>query len=362
MKRILFVNPTASLGGGPAVANLLASHLKGRFEVLEFFPTHGPVSEKARESGIASFFSNSKGIIRIVFSLKKIIDDENIDIVHAHGTHAALWIKLAFLIGAKHKPFIYTLHGIHFIRKNCVYRGIFLIFERITNCMVSALVAVSDTDYLSASRYKLIGEKRLFLIHNGIDYEQFSRGRDDGKLRDEWNARGKILILTVCRLVFPKDVATIIRAVHMLPKSFKLVVVGSGPDLAKLKDIDSKLGGGSVFLGDRNDIPGILAASDVFVLSSKWEGMPVTILEAMVASKPVVASDSPGITDIVKDKETGLLFAYGDAEDLKNKLGLLSNNVELYRKLAGAGNEIVRENFSASRMADAYVNIYQEYS
>ena len=60
-----------------------------------------------------------------------------------------------------------------------------------------------------------------------------------------------------------------------------------------------------------------MAAADVFVLSSKWEGMPVTILEAMAASRPVVASNSPGIRDIVKDHETGLLFTYGDAEILK---------------------------------------------
>ena len=255
MKRILFINPTASLGGGPAIANLLASRLKGSFEAVEFFPDHGPAAEKAKEAGIISLFSDGGGMFRTVSSLRKIIGTKDIDIVHAHGTRAALWAKLAFLTGARRKPFIYTLHGIHFLRKSFIYRIAFLIFERITNAMVSALVTVSDMDYASAKKYKLIDPEKLFLVHNGIDYELFSSIHDDGKLRDEWKARGKFLVLTVCRLAFPKDVAAIIGGVHKLTESFKLVVVGSGPDEKKLKNIDAELGGGTIFLGDRNDIP-----------------------------------------------------------------------------------------------------------
>ena len=317
--------------------------------------------EKAEKAGIVSFFSDSEGMLQTVSALRKIIDTENIDIVHAHGTRAALWVKLAFLIGAKRKPFVYTLHGIHFLRKNALYRTMFLIFERITNHMVSALVAVGDTDYASAKKYKLINSEKLFLIHNGIDYELFSGVHEDGKLRDKWDARGKFLVLTVCRLAFPKDVAAIIRAIHKLPGSFRLVVIGSGPDEKRLKDIDAELGGGTIFLGDRNDIPKILAATDVFVLSSKWEGMPVTILEAMASSRPVIASNSPGIRDIVKDHETGLLFDCGDAEDLKGKLELLAADAGLRKKLGEAGNKMVRENFGAQKMTDAYADIYGKY-
>ncbi len=359
MKRILFVNPTASLGGGPAVADSLASRLGEEFEVIDFFPIHGPAAEKARERGITSFFSDGQGSFRTARALKKIINDEDIDIVHAHGTRAAVWVKLAFLAGAKRKPFIYTLHGIHFLRKGFIYRTLFLVFERITNAAVSALITVGDADYANARRYKLIGPKRLFLVHNGIDCELFSAVRNDGRLRSEWGASGRFVVVTVCRLVFPKDVATIIRAIHLLSESFKLIIVGSGPDEKKLRDIDSGLGGGSVFLGDRDDVPKILSAADAFVLSSKWEGLPVAILEAMAASKPVIASDSPGINDIVKNRETGLLFVYGDARDLKNKLELLSNDAELYRKLVETSNKNVRENFSVGKMVDAYVHIYE---
>lgn len=362
MKKILFVNPTGARGGGVSVAMGLGLALRNRYDVSMFFPESSALVQPLEKQGISLFFADKRNGLSAIFALRNLLKKEHFDVVHAHGTRAAVWVKLAFILGAPRRPFVYTLHGVHFLRKNFIYRSLFLIFERMTNGMVSALVTVSNEDYVMVTRAHIIGGESLFLIENGIAIGEFLKRAQNDRLREILGIKAEIfVVVTVCRLAFPKDVATIVRAVHIpSPRPIKLVVAGDGPDRAVLEALDAKLGGGAVFLGDRGDISDILAMADIFVLSSHWEGMPITILEAMAMGRPVIGSDTFGIRDLVQEGETGLLFPLGDAEALKKKIELLMKNKDLQKKLTIGGKKMVENNFTEEKMVARYENIYKK--
>jgi glycosyltransferase involved in cell wall biosynthesis len=138
---------------------------------------------------------------------------------------------------------------------------------------------------------------------------------------------------------------------------YRAAIVGDGPERAALEAAAATAQ--VELLGERGDVPEQLAASDVFVLSSRSEGMPMSILEAMAAGLPVVASAVGGIPEIVRDGETGLLVPPGDADALAAALGRLLDDDGLRRRLGAAGRERALDEFDVVRFGDAHVDAYR---
>src|SRR5262249_40183311 len=138
-------------------------------------------------------------------------------------------------------------------------------------------------------------------------------------------------IAMVARFSRQKDQALVLRAVARLPLDFRLVFVGDGPTPASVEAEARSLAleGKVDFLGDRGDVRELLANSHVFVLGTNWEGLPISILEAMRAGLPVVASDVGGVGEQVADGETGFVVAKGDAALMRERLNRLLTQPEL---------------------------------
>jgi glycosyltransferase involved in cell wall biosynthesis len=168
-------------------------------------------------------------------------------------------------------------------------------------------------------------------------------------------------VLTVARLESQKDHATLIEAVPRVPDA-RFVLVGEGGERRALESRARALGVSDRvrFLGLRGDIADLLAISDVFVLPSLYEGLPLSILEAMAAGKPVVASSIPGIDEVVVDGETGLLVPPRDPAALAASIRLLLTDSDLRVRLGDAGRERVHGTFSLERMVEGVVAVYQE--
>jgi len=201
------------------------------------------------------------------------------------------------------------------------------------------------------------------VVKNGIDTELFSGGR--AVLKELPQLRGKKVIGFVGRLAKEKGLAYLVKAVRPIMKedgNVALVLVGDGPyhdelcGLIKELDLEEHI----VILGKRSDLADLYASMDVCVLPSLNEGVPMAVLEAMAAGKPVLATRVGGIPEIIQDGQTGLLIEPADQSQLTLALKRLLVSPELCEELGQRGRDRVCSHFSARGMAQAYLAMYAE--
>jgi len=162
-----------------------------------------------------------------------------------------------------------------------------------------------------------------------------------------------------------KNHKLLVNAVHLLDKSIKdnlkVLLCGSGPMLEELKKQVAELNLNEIveFLGVRKDIPELMSVLDVYTLVSIYEGMPLSILEAIAAGKPIVATNVLGINEVIKDGENGLLAESNNPESLANALTRMINDKELRIKIAN-NNLNERMKYSFSEMIKNYENLFKE--
>jgi len=218
--------------------------------------------------------------------------------------------------------------------------------------LTTVTICVSDNELAAGLEAGTCSAERTVVIRNAVDVSAATRSRHD---------RATPRLIAVGRLKAPKDFLTLIRAFAALPEeSFEALIVGDGPDRAVLEAEIGRLGlDGRVRLaGERSDVPALLADSDVFVLSSRSEGLPVSVLEAMAAELPVVASDVGGLAELVVDGETGILVPPGDAPALAAALGRLIEDRALRRALGAGGRARAEARFDLAAFRRAHVELY----
>ena len=168
-------------------------------------------------------------------------------------------------------------------------------------------------------------------------------------------------MLAVGRLREPKDFTTLVRAAARLePGAVAVQIAGDGPDRPALEAEIARLAAGDrvELLGERADVPELLAAADVFVLPSLSEGMPISVLEAMAAGLPVVASDVGGVGELVRDGETGALVGAGDPAALADALARLASSLAAPARQGKAGRRRVETDFSPAAFRAAHLDAY----
>lgn len=201
------------------------------------------------------------------------------------------------------------------------------------------------------------------IVGNGIDVDRFRVAA--GELRAELAQEGGPVVGMAGRLVPSKgfdDVIAVASKVLACVPGASFAVLGDGPHRASLEALASQAGvaGAVVFLGRRGDAERFYASIDIFVLPSYNEGMPMTVLEAMAAGKPVIATRTGSIPDVVRHGETGLLYAPGDRESLAGSLLCLAGDQELARRMGTRGQEVAAREHSAAAMAQQYLTAYEE--
>jgi glycosyltransferase involved in cell wall biosynthesis len=168
-------------------------------------------------------------------------------------------------------------------------------------------------------------------------------------------------IITVGRFNAPKDPLTLVGALTQLaPGSFRATLVGDGPDRAAVAAAVRQAGLDRTveLTGERHDVPALLAGADMFVLSSLSEGLPISVLEAMAAGLPVVASAVGDVPEAVADGKSGLLVPPGDPAALAGALRRLLADADLRRRFGAAARERALELFDLPRFQEAHVRLY----
>ncbi len=204
-------------------------------------------------------------------------------------------------------------------------------------------------------------ERKLSVVPNGIDPAPFQRPPDPALRASLAGDPGRPLVFTAARLSPQKGLDVLLAAAALVPGAV-FVVAGDGPERGALEARAEALGVEQRvrLLGARDDVPALLAVSDLFVLPSRFEGLPLSVLEAMAAAKPVVASNVGGMGDAVIHGETGTLVPPGDAAALAAAIRAFLAEPERARRAGEAGRERLCTRFSAEMMIAGVTAVYDE--
>jgi len=197
-------------------------------------------------------------------------------------------------------------------------------------------------------------------IYNGVDTQTYRPRADAGRVRRELGVPSDAFVVVCCGRLDPiKDHATLIRAFGAIdPRAggAHLWIVGDGPERVHL---DAMAGENVRFLGDRSDVPELLAESDAFALTSLNEGISNTILEAMSSGLPVVATAVGGNGELVDDGVTGVLVRAGAVEEVRGALDRYRRQPEIRREHGCRGRRSVEERFTVERMVERYEEVWR---
>ncbi len=284
---------------------------------------------------------------------------EQPDLLHAHLPHAA-WLARAARLWGSAPALVDTLHS------SATGGWVRHLLYRLSRGLPDGVTAVS---YAAAETHLLahmVRAETLHVIPNGIDFHRFRLDRSARQaLRAGLGAEDSFLWLAVGRLDRVKDYPTLLRAVSGLPADVSLWIAGAGPEEKALKALALWLGLGSRvrFFGFRADVDQLMQAADGFVLSSRWEGMPVALLEAAGCELPIVATDVQGTREAVECLGAGRLVAPGDPAALASGMrDTMQRPAAQLRAMAAHARRNAELRFALDVVLDEWESIYRSLS
>lgn len=358
--RIAHVLSSFALGGQERVALDLATiqreHGHAVFAVSLAPEAEGELEHAFRSAGVETLHvPQGRGFNpSLVWRLATRLARADVDVVHTHNPHALVYgAPAGRLAGAR------VLHSKHGMNPDRPRR---LRLRRAAAACVDAYVAVTPLLATVARDKHECASRRLFVIENGIDVARFVPDADARRLvrreleipPDAW------VVGSVGRLAPEKDHALLMHATMRLPDdTAHLVIVGDGTERDALHALAAGFDPRRIHLpGSRKDVERLLSAFDVFALSSRTEGLPLVLLEAMSTGLPVVSTAVGGIPDLITDGETGLLVPPRDVAKLAAALETLRHDRAVAGRVGEAGRRRVLDRYSAQRMAREYEDLY----
>lgn len=354
-QNVLLFTRTMALGGTENVVLQLCEILKPEVNKIIVCSCGGINEEKLKKMNIKHIkindIENKKPtkIIENIRILKKIIKDEKITIIHSHHRMAAMYANLV-----SNKKIIKLANG-----HNTFYDKKLLTKLAYHNTQV---IAVGNQVKKNLVEHFRLNNKQVSVIHNAI--KPFSEKIIIDKNIKKNKDKGNIVIGNIGRLSEQKGMEYFIEAASIVSKQYsnvKFYIVGSGEDEAKLRKLSKDLLPPNTieFMGYRSDIQNLISQMDFIVLSSLWEGLPLTPIEAFSVGKTVVATSVDGTIEIVNDKENGFLVEPRNIEQLANAIIKLINNTKQREKFEKKAYETYINKFSFEKLKKKYRDFYK---
>jgi glycosyltransferase involved in cell wall biosynthesis len=390
--------------GAARLAQKLSSDFRFTFVCLDDVGTLGdqlrdegfPVAMLGRRSGVDA---------KCTWRLAKQFKQYGADLIHAHQ-YTPFFYSITARLFYRRPPVLFTEHGRWFPdypRRKRIIANRLLLQSR------DRVVGVGENVRQALIHNEGIPSERVSVIYNGIDLTPYSCegavsapsetqlaatgamhanaapcvtpgavhakefahegcgvGDSVEAIRDEMGvAADDAVIIQVARLDGLKDHATAVRAMEHVVRNrpnARLVLVGEGPELDNIKQVvrECRVESYVRFMGMRRDVPRLLRASDIFLLSSKSEGIPLTIIEAMAAGVPVVSTDVGGIAEIIEHGQTGFLAAAGDSQTLAAHILDVLNDSSRRENIVSRARERAMTVFAEEQMHSQYLDLYRE--
>ena len=365
MRVLQLISSGGYYGAESMLLNLcLAQHQAGCENILAIFDNrHQPnaeLYEQARRAGLRAHQVHCRGRADwlAVRQIGALIRSERIVLIHTHGYKANLYGYLA----ARRQgiPAVATCHN---WVDGTTALGIYNRLDRIVLRRFSAVAAVSD-DVMDNLISSGILRQKIRGIANGINVQASGEAASPARFPGIRIGKGKVIGM-VARLDLRKGAEFLLVAVRELCDyidGLALILVGEGPDRPAIERRVQQLGlqHNVLLAGRRTDMAAVYTAIDIFVLPSLNEGLPMTVLEAMAAGKPIVATRVGAVPSVIRDGETGLLVAPRDVEGLRDAISVLLEDPEFSQRLGKQAREWALRHCTSEAMAQKYRHMYEE--
>ncbi len=314
----------------------------------------GPIGARLEEAGVPVHYLDMRGKMdwRAIFCLRRLLRENNIDVLHSFLFHANMIGRIAARLAR-------TPVVISSVRL-CETRRLHLLWDRLTSGLVDMETCVSDEVLDYTADVAGVPREKLVAIPNGVGDEFAPSDEARARVRAELEIPDEaVVVLTVSRMAQGKGVDVLARVADGLCGGSRDVFFVAAGDGELLEFLRGEVSGGFCrVLGRRDDVADLMAAADVFFLPSRREGLPNAILEAMASALPVVAFDVPGCRRLVTDGETGLLAGDGDADEARRRLEVLVDDAALRVSMGAKARETARGQYSVEKMVRAVESLY----
>ena len=349
--RILHVITSLLTGGAEKLIIDIVPRLRDKGHVVDVVVFNGaetPFLQELRKNKDVKVYllGNSFYDVRYIFKLRKII--KNYDIIHTHNSSPQLYTVLANV--GFHKKLVTTEHNTtNRKRTNCLLRMV----DKWMYKHYNQIICISDKAAENLKEYLGCTDK-ICVIYNGVDVEQFHQAQPIVGMKSS-----RFVALMVAAFRPQKDQDTLVRAIKRLPKDkYEVWFAGDGARMGEVQSLVKKLGVEDQvkFLGNRTDIPQLLKTADAIVMSTHYEGLSLSNIEGMSASKPFVASDVDGVHEITNGY--GVLFSHEDDQSLSEILQRLAIDDAYYIEVAEKCYYRAK-NYDLAKMVDRYFEVYE---
>lgn len=386
--RIMLLISNLKIGGAQEVVRTLCDYFPEKgFQTIVCTFEDGPLRKEIERAGIPVVILPARqhsilalplflmDMLRIRNALAEIVDKYQINILQTQLVRGLDFLVLTLRFGRKLVVF-WTFHNALFVLrpehlprfrwllgfKRCAHSQLY----RWTARWVNGMIVVSEDVKNALLDYAGPLQGKVSVIPNSVDMKRYNQVMDRKAIRSELGLSPEHQVFAVVA-TFKKQKGHryLIEAAAAVISQFpniRLLLIGDGELRDELKAQTQALGLNEHvnFLGLRTDVPKLLGASDYFVLPSLWEGLPVSLIEAMAAGLPVIATQVSGTKDVMIHNQTGLLVPPGEVEALKDAMQQFLSHPELAPKMGEAARNRVAEGFSAEQQADAYLSLYQQ--
>lgn len=365
--RVLETIRQGQIGGGEThLLDLVENLDKNIFDPVVLSFTDGPMVERLKNMGIATHIIHTTKPFDITKwgQVKKFIQSQNVDLVHAHGTRANS--NVSWAARRLDLPVVYTVHGWSFHdNQRFPLKNLRVMGEKYLTRKASVNISVSQSVHETGKKY--FSGYQSVIIPNGINQQKFNPSRSFKDIRSELSIpKEALLVLFLARFTVQKQPLTMINAFRKAAaenKQLCLLMVGDGELKVQADQLVAQSGlTNRIFMQSfRQDVPDILAAADIYVLPSLWEGLPLGLLEAMAMGKAVIASKADGTREVIRHDANGIMVSVDNLEEEVSKSLLrLAGDAALRKQLGEQAKATITSTYSAAGMTRKVEEIYKK--
>jgi len=321
------------------------------------------------EDAVISLNKKEGNDLSIPFKIASFCKERNVDIIHSLGWATYAEGLLAAKLRSKKRRFIYAYRGktmedtVRIPRRR-------ITAQRFFSNYCDAILTNSKVSRNEYAREIGINPEKISVVYNGVDVDRFISEIDSSDINETRKAFGirddDIVVGSVARFDPVKNLDGLVRTFSGLNEDAhercKLLLIGDGPELEKVQSLSRNLGLDEkvIFTGMRQDIPECLSVMNIYVQPSHFENVPNSILEAMAAGLPVIATDVGGIREVVVHKETGFLVEPDNERELVQSIDFLIRHPGKRREMGERGRKRVMSFFSIEKMVSEYEELYEQ--
>lgn len=365
--KVLEVIRQGEIGGGEShLLDLIAHFRPQEIEVVVLAFTPGAMIDSLQERGIKAYvIKTSRPFdIRVYRQIQSIILSENIQLIHAHGSRAAS--NLILIARKLHLPFIYTVHGWSFHQdQNKIIYKLRCLSEKIICRYSHKVICVSQSNLDTGQNN--FGLKNAVVIENGINLQRFNPENTFKDIRTEFNFTSQDFIVGfIARLTLqkaPLDFVKSILIAHQQIPNLKALIVGDGDMREEISEyITNEQANDFIRTSPfRQDVPDLLHAINIFCIPSLWEGLSISLLEAMAMKKALVVTPTDGTYELIKHNINGKIAHFSNPQKLAEYFIEYYNHPEQIEKFSSINQKIIQQRFDCSRVSEQVTKIYKEF-